>query len=349
MARWRYGYKGRKRKRPIVVTLLLGVGLLVGLGAALLTVLVINPSNASPSHDDTAADCDSIDGCATPAAGNTAVAPATPTPPTPTVTRADPALLAQAPPAPLITGEAAMVLEESCGVILYELNPQQRFAPASLAKIATAIVAVDHADVSAEVTVYVDGIALWLETGSTIMGLVPGDMLTMQDLLYGLLLPSGNDAALAIAEYVSGDADSFLMLMNREVRQLRLRNTRFQSPDGRDAENQYTSAYDITMLARELLRRPELAEIVRTDVYQPDWDGPELTNSNPLLALYPDAIGVKVGYTIEAKDVIVAAAEREGRQIIVTVLRSDDVVSDATALLDWAFDSTPQLCPELAS
>jgi D-alanyl-D-alanine carboxypeptidase (penicillin-binding protein 5/6) len=103
------------------------------------------------------------------------------------------------------------------------------------------------------------------------------------------------------------------------------------------------------MLSRAFMRNPELATIVATDLYQPSWVGPPLWNTNPLLYEYPDVVGVKVGYTAEAKDVIVAAAERDGRSLIVTVLGSDEIYSDTASLFDWAFDYTPQLCSDLAT
>jgi len=245
---------------------------------------------------------------------------------------------------PTISGQAAAIIEEPCGAFLYGHNRHQRLAPASLTKIATALVAAEGADLSTVVNVQVDGAELAASTSSTIMGLELGQRLSMSDLLYGLLLPSGNDAALAIAEQVGGSVSSFVDLMNRKVEQLRLRNTHFTNPHGLDDPDLYTSAFDIAVLGRELLQQPTLAEIVRTTTYQPAWEGLPLWNVNPLLYSYPGSLGIKIGYTDEAKQTIVAAAEREGRRLIASVLGSIDVYQDASALLDWAFNSIPASC-----
>ena len=103
-------------------------------------------------------------------------------------------------------------------------------------------------------------------------------------------------------------------------------------------------AYDLTRLGRELLRRPELAVIVASESYQPAWDGPQLWNGNALLARYPEAVGVKIGYTERAGQTIVAAAERDGRRLIVAVLAAWDRYADAVALLEWAFAETAPAC-----
>jgi len=249
-------------------------------------------------------------------------------------------------PPPQLSGQAAVVVEEPCGALLYDLNGHQRLPPASLTKIVTALVAVQRAPLSAMVPVDVDGGVLNFTTGSTVMGLKPGMSLPMRDLLYGLLLPSGSDAALAIATYVAGDVPAFVELMNREVQRLGLRDSQFRNPHGLDEPDHYSSAYDMAMLGRELLRRPELAAMVAARTYQPAWNGPLLWNNNSFLYWYPGAIGVKIGYTEQARQTLVAAAERQGRRLIASVLGSQDAVTDAGRLLDWAFASiAPQCSP----
>ncbi len=176
------------------------------------------------------------------------------------------------------------------------------------------------------------------------MGLAPGQRLTVRDLLYGLLLPSGNDAALQLAEHVSGSVPAFVELMNQKAAQLGLEDSHFTNPHGLHDPAHYTSAYDIAMLGAELLKNPDLAEIVRTQTHQPAWDGPELKNINLLLGLYPGAIGVKTGFTDEAGKTIVAAAERDGRRIVVSLLHSEELYVDAPLLLDWAFSSVAPAC-----
>ena len=243
-----------------------------------------------------------------------------------------------------MTARAVAVLEEPCGGALYESNEGARMAPASITKIATALVAAEHSNPSDMVEVNVDGAALAVETESTIMGLQPGMQMSMRDLLYGLLLPSGNDAAIAIAEHVAGSVPAFVELMNAKADELGLRNTHFANPHGLDDPAHYTSAHDIAVFGHELMRRPELAQIVGALEYQPAWDRPAFSNSNRLLFEYPESIGIKIGFTDNAAQTIVAAAERDGRRVIVSLLGSSTVYQDAIALLEWAFSDTASAC-----
>jgi D-alanyl-D-alanine carboxypeptidase len=245
-----------------------------------------------------------------------------------------------------ITGRAAAIIEEPCGAFLYDYNAHERREPASLAKIATALVAVEETDLSEMVDVRVHGAELAVTTDSTTMGLEPGQQLSVRDLLYGLLLPSGNDAAIAIAEHVEDSAPAFVGLMNSKVEQLELRDTHFTNPHGLDDPDMYTSAFDIAVLGRELMRQPELAAIVGTRIYQPAWDGPPLWNGNRLLNLYPESLGVKIGFTDDAGGTIVAAAERDGRRLIVSVLGSAGIYQDAITLFEWALGNVPSACGE---
>ena len=217
-------------------------------------------------------------------------------------------------------------------------------APASLTKIATALVALERADLAETVDVRINGVELSASTDSTVMGLEPGQRMSVRDLLFGLLLPSGNDAAIALAEHVGGDVPAFVDLMNAKVNELGLGDTHFANPHGLDDPDLYTSAFDIAMLGRELIRQPELAAIVRTPTYQPAWDGPPVWNGNRLLNTYPGSIGVKTGFTDEARGTIVAAADRDGRRLVVSVLGSSAIYDDAITLMEWAFTDERSAC-----
>ncbi len=246
---------------------------------------------------------------------------------------------------PAITGIAAVVMEEGCAEVLYSTNSELRRPPASLTKIMTALVAEERTGLDDLVPIDVSGAEFSLETDSTIMGIERGQMLTMRDLLYGLLLPSGNDAAVQIAEHVGGDMESFVAMMNQKAADLGLENTHFANPHGLDDDALYTSAYDMAIMGRELLRRPALAEIVGAQAYQPTWDGPAVGNLNQLLSFYPGSLGVKTGYTPLAGQTIVAAAEQGGRTIIVSILGSHwDIYKDVSELLNWGFQSTEPAC-----
>ncbi len=248
------------------------------------------------------------------------------------------------PAASEASGRAVAVVEASCGALLYGQREDVRLKPASLTKIATALVAYERSDLEASVNVRVNSGLLVASTGSTVMGLKPGVELTMRDLMHGLLLVSGNDAAIAIAEEVAGTTSRFVELMNAKAAELGLSDTHFTNPHGLDEAGLYTTAYEVALLGRALLAEPELAGIVSATSYQATWEGPLLYNGNALLERYPGAVGVKIGYTEGAGQTIVAAAERDGRRLIVTVLGSLDRYADAIALFDWAFENTQPSC-----
>ena len=336
MDRRRYGYPRRSnRPRQREWLLLLPLALVIG--------FVILASRLSEDSDGllTSSACPSGEGCAPVVSASVECTSGGACAPSPD----DSTFVSDAAPPP-ITAQSAVIIEEPCGALLYGDNVHQRLAPASLTKVATALVTAERADLSEIVDVQVDGAELAVTTDSTVMGLEPGQQLSLRDLLYGLLLPSGNDAALAIAEHVGFTTTAFVDLMNDKVEQLGLSDTHFTNPHGLDELGQYTSAFDIAMLGRELIRQPELAAIVRTTTYQPAWDGPPLWNGNRLVYSYPDSLGVKIGYTDEAQQTIVAAAEREGRRLIVSALGSSSIYEDAVALFEWAFASSESVCRE---
>jgi D-alanyl-D-alanine carboxypeptidase (penicillin-binding protein 5/6) len=246
---------------------------------------------------------------------------------------------------PVISGLAATILDEPCGAVLYAANEDTHYPPASLTKIVTALVAMDEIDDLDEmIEITVDGAALALETDATVMGLLPGQRLSMEDLIYGLLMRSGNDAAIQIAEAVAGSEAAFVAMMNAKVAALGLTDTHFANAHGMDAPRIFTSAHDMALLGHELMKDPFLKQVVNTREYQPGWDLPAIENSNLMLTGYEGSIGIKTGYTDQASETIVAAAEDSGRVLIVTVLKSQDHYRDAGRLLDWGFESTAPAC-----
>jgi D-alanyl-D-alanine carboxypeptidase len=237
---------------------------------------------------------------------------------------------------PPITALSAAVVEDSCGDLLFDKDAHRRLPPASITKIVTAIVAVETTDADEIVDVNVDN---FFAGDGTVMGLETGMRLSMRDLLYGLLLPSGNDAAVAIARRVAGDVPAFVGRMNAKVRELGLQDTHFTNPHGLDAAGHYSSAYDMAMLGRYAYKDPLIAEIVRTKQYQPNWAGPELWNGNLLLWLYPEADGMKTGWTEKAGQTMIATAQRDGHRLFVAVMGSQDRYTDVMRLLDWSFEN----------
>jgi serine-type D-Ala-D-Ala carboxypeptidase (penicillin-binding protein 5/6) len=245
---------------------------------------------------------------------------------------------------PELLATSAVLMEADCGEVIFGQNWRERSPPASLAKIATAIVVAENANFADVVDVQIRGWDLVVENGSTIMGLVPGLRLSVEELLYGLLLTSGNDAALELSRYVGGESKTVAM-MNERVAGLGLTDTHLQNSHGLDAPGAYTTPFDIAVLGQELLRNPLLRQIVGTQFREETWhDLGGLWNGNYLLYIYEGAIGVKTGFTEEAGSVIVSAAQRDGRELIASVFNSSDVYWDSMRLFDWAFENTESLC-----
>jgi len=238
---------------------------------------------------------------------------------------------------PPVTAHAAVVVDGETGRVLYDLHAHDRLPPASTTKIMTAILTLEHGDTGSSVVSDID--ARWLK-GSSVMGLRPGMVISVQDLLYGLMLPSGNDAAIELAKNVDGSEAAFVDHMNQKAQELGLQDTHFVNPHGLDDPDHYSSAYDLAALARYGMGNPQFADLVRTRDYQiTPPSGYKLHNGNSLLARYPGADGVKIGWTEVAGWTLVASAERDGHRLFVTVLNSTDRNADAAALLDWAFQS----------
>lgn len=257
-----------------------------------------------------------------------------------------PTLRASAPPAPRVGALSAIVVDEASGATLYEADAHRQLAPASLTKIATAIVALREGHLDAEATSDVDG---FLMRGSTTMGLYSGDRVSRRDLLYGLMLPSGNDAALVLGRSVAGSDEDFVARMNALVRELGLRNTNFTTPHGL-GRGGYSSAYDMAMLARHAMQHPEFAEIVRTISWNVTGSRAyAVHNVNSFLFNYDGADGVKTGYTNSAGRTLVASATRDGHRLYAVLLNDQAMYSDATALLNWAFAHHAWSAPSVSS
>ena len=243
-------------------------------------------------------------------------------------------------PAPQIGSSAAVIIDGDSGAVLFDKNANTPRPPASLTKIATAILAVEGTEVSAGVTVDVDGPGMAALNQSSIMGLRPGDCYSMRDLLYGLMLPSGNDAAIAIAKYEAGTEAAFVKQMNTLVRRLGLSSTTFTDPHGLGSSQHRSSAYDLAMMARYGMTLPLFREVVGTPLRTTAGSRSlSLYNTNSLLSRYPGADGVKTGYTEEAGRTIVVSAVRNGHRVFVAILDDQNREDSATALLDWVFQN----------
>ena len=238
-------------------------------------------------------------------------------------------------PAPAVTSAAVAVVDEASGALLYDKKAHERLAPASLTKIATAIVAIEGMEPNAVITTDVDSRKMY---ESSVMGLVPGDCFAANELLYGLMLPSGNDVALAIARYQAGSDAAFVQSMNTLVKRLGLTNTTFIDPHGLGGPQHKSSAYDIAMLSRYGMSLPRFRDVVKTGSYTARGARTlSMYNTNALLSTYPAADGVKTGFTDEAGRTLAASATKNGRRVYVVLLNDQNRDVDARALLDWAF------------
>jgi serine-type D-Ala-D-Ala carboxypeptidase (penicillin-binding protein 5/6) len=248
---------------------------------------------------------------------------------------------------PALYAVAAFLIDPQRELIYYEKDANVARSMASTTKVMTLLLAVEAGNLDRIVTVGQDAAAL-VNGDNSYMGLSAGEQVTLRDLLYGLVLPSGNDAAVAIADAIGGSVDSFVALMNQRAQQLGLTQTRFVSPDGLDDGN-HMSARDLAVLtAVALLQHPEIAQITSTLHYiiprTATHKAYELWSGNDLLSgarsPYPGAIGVKPGFTDAARYCQAFAARRHGHLIVGVVLGDwswEERISDMRALLDWGF------------
>jgi D-alanyl-D-alanine carboxypeptidase len=249
-------------------------------------------------------------------------------------------------PPPPVSATSFAVIERSCGAQVAGKEENLALAPASVTKIITAMVAAERADLNKIVEIRdISAKGLIKSTDSSVMGIEPGMRFSVNDLLFGLLLPSGNDAALALAQEVSRGVPGFVALMNEKAAALGMRHTHFVNPHGLDAAGHFSTALDMAIAGRAFLDNPLLAAMAIAPQYETPGDVRILMkNGNRLLRTYPGAFGVKIGYTTNASQTIVAAAARDARELVLSVFGSEDRYADSAALFDWAFAHTASAC-----
>lgn len=236
-----------------------------------------------------------------------------------------------------ISARNAVLIHADTGEILYGLNEHVRAPMASTTKIMTALVALEALPVETEVRITAESVGI---EGSSIY-LTEGEVLTLEALLYALMLESANDAATAIAIAVSGDIQTFAERMNQKAAALGLKDTHFVNPHGLDDPEHYTTAYELAIITKEALKHPVFQRIVatqRTTIPHQGASGVRLLlNHNKLLRAYEGAVGVKTGFTKKTGRCLVSAAERDGLSLIAVTLRAPDDWRDHTAMLDYGF------------
>jgi len=235
--------------------------------------------------------------------------------------------------APQVSARAYVVQNGATGEVLAEQNDRARLPIASITKLMTVLVTLQHAQLDDVVTVSRQAAAV----GESSIYLQKGDRLTVGDLVEAALIQSANDAAVALAEHVGGSQAAFVGMMNAEAAKLGLRDTHFANPDGLDAPDHYSSAHDVTRLARIAMKNPVIRRVVDEETAQIS-GGRTLTTWNDLLATYPGIFGVKTGHTGAAGWSEVAAARSHGVTVYATLLGSparDVRNTDLAALLTW--------------
>jgi D-alanyl-D-alanine carboxypeptidase (penicillin-binding protein 5/6) len=248
--------------------------------------------------------------------------------------------------APDLSAPSAMLADLDTGQVLLQKDADSRRPIASLTKIMTALLVLEGSDPSEVATVAEDAvIPVDDRRGISALGLEVGEEIGVEDLLYALLLQSANDAAIALADHVSGSVARFVKRMNARAEQLGMARTRFRSPNGLD-DRGYSTARDLATLTRAAMATPGFARVVSTEfdsIPAPDGTQRHIQNRDVLLWLYPGATGVKTGYTSRAGYCVVATAERDGRRLVAVVLGAPgDAFSDAAALLDHGFAAFTQ-------
>ena len=226
---------------------------------------------------------------------------------------------------------AAVLMDADSGRVLYAQNEDARMLIASTTKILTALVAIEYGRLSDVITVSKEAA---LTEGSA-MYLKEGEQLTLETLLYGVLLASGNDAAVAVAEGVAGSVESFVAMMNEKASELGMENSSFANPNGLDAEGHYSTAMDMARLACAAMDDPVLMRIASTTSVSVG--GRKIENHNRLLSTVEGCIGLKTGYTRAAGRTLVSCAERNGQRLVAVTLQDGNDWADHESLFDYGF------------
>lgn len=233
------------------------------------------------------------------------------------------------------SAKAAVVIDGNTGEILYSKNCDERLPMASTTKIMTALLLCElGGDLSRKIVTTCEMVSV---EGSS-MGLQVGDTVSYSDLLYGMLLASGNDAANTAAIAVGGSIKQFVSLMNDRARQMGLKDTNFVTPSGLDAEGHYTTAYELAIIAKEALKNKAFSQAAASKTARLCYGNPPynrtLTNHNKLLKMYDDIVGVKTGFTKKSGRCLVSASKKDNKFVIAVTLNDGNDWADHRALLD---------------
>lgn len=258
------------------------------------------------------------------------------------------------PQGPAVWAEAAVVMDLDSGTFLYSKNMDAAKYPASITKIMTALVAIENSSLLERVTFSEN--AIWgIERDSSHIGIRIGEILSMEECLYGMMLESANEVCLAVAEHISGSVEGFVELMNQKAAELGCTNTHFTNPNGLPDENHYTTAHDMALIAQAAYANPTFRKIVGTNSStipttnkcgEIRW----LSNHHKMLSgkayAYEGCTGGKTGYTQAALNTLVTYAERNGRRLVCVSLRTNgaQIYIDTASMLDYGFNNFQNIC-----
>ena len=241
---------------------------------------------------------------------------------------------------PDTNSRACVVIDRNTNTVLYGKNENQKRKMASTTKIMTATIIIENCNLNETVEISKKAAG----TGGSRLGLKTGDKITIRDLLYGLMMRSGNDSAVALAEYASGSIEGFAEKMNQKASDLGLNNTHFETPHGLDSDKHYTTAYELALLSNYALNNKIFAQIVGTKEYTITINGypKQLSNTNELLGNLDGVYGIKTGFTNGANRCLVTACKRNNMDIICVVLGADTKkfrTQDSVKLINYIFDN----------
>lgn len=239
---------------------------------------------------------------------------------------------------PEISAESAILVDINSGKVVYEKNSTKRMKIASLAKMMTAVVALEHKKIEDKIIVSQKAASV----GENVMGISQGEVYTLDELLYGLVLNSGNDAAYAIAEGVAGNVDTFVSWMNKKAKELNLNDTEFKDPSGLNDES-YSTSVDLVKLARYAMQNEDFRRVAGTVEKELPYSESHkylfLENQTNLLTTYPGVAGIKTGYTEEAGYCLVTYSKNGDFELIGAVLNSVNRKFDMLIMLDYGFST----------
>lgn len=239
---------------------------------------------------------------------------------------------------PSVSADAAVVMDCSTGEILYSLNPHKRLSMASTTKIMTSIIAIEsgkmNVNVTADKDIICDGTSIGIEKGNTFK---------LETLIYAMLLESGNDAAMLTAEFLGGSESEFAEMMNEKAKSLGMENSNFVTSSGLDAEEHYSTAYDMAILGSYAVNNPVFRNMCSKKTETVHYISPEISrtysNHNKLINMYDGVFGVKTGFTRKSGRCLVSACEQNGAVLVAVTLNAPDDWNDHISMFDYCFDN----------